>query len=249
MPPKIATGQELPEGDSLHPRHESWVRITTHNSFVGLMSSLALFVLFVVVIDLHLSRSALAVLGVIAVLIVLGLVWRSTPLRHRGFLGNAGLTARIKADLMTDLGTSNINVDSSNGVVTLRGTVPYADFREAAEHLARQRGAHQVINELKVVPSAAKPFEAVLKGFHGVTTSEGADVVATQPSLVESVREAFEADPRVNANVVMVSVEDGIAYLTGRQETVQGSDAATEVAAHVPGILGVSNDIEIMPSV
>jgi osmotically-inducible protein OsmY len=46
-----------------------------------------------------------------------------------------------------------------------------------------------------------------------------------------------------------VKVEDGIAYLTGRQDMVQAGDAATEVAAHVPGILGVSNDIEIESSV
>jgi len=58
----------------------------------------------------------------------------------------------------------------------------------------------------------------------------------------------MEDDPRVNAHVVFVRVEDGVAYLTGRQETTDASEAATEVAAHVSGILGVSNDIEIMPS-
>jgi len=52
-----------------------------------------------------------------------------------------------------------------------------------------------------------------------------------------------------HAHAMVVTVEGGIAYLTGRQERVQGSDAATEVAAHVPGVLAVSNDIEMMPGV
>jgi osmotically-inducible protein OsmY len=141
------------------------------------------------------------------------------------------------------------NVDSTRGVITLRGTVPFADIREAAEHLARQQGAQQVINELKVAPAAPGQPEFLRSTLPGVTTSEGGPIVAAQLPLDEQVREAFEADPRVNAYLLIVSVQDGVAYLTGRQDTVEASDAATEVATHVPGILAVSNDIEIMASV
>jgi len=83
----------------------------------------------------------------------------------------------------------------------------------------------------------------------GVTTPEGAPEVDTKPPLEQVVREAMEDDPRVNSYLLSVSVEEGIATLTGRQDTVQASDAATEVATGVPGILGVDNDIEIEASV
>ena len=233
----------------LHPRHESWVRISTHNNLIGIVIFLALAAFLVIVIDLHFSPAAIAAVGIVVALLLLGLIWRSTPQRRRGFLGNVGLTVRIKADLMTELGANDVNVDSSKGVVTLHGTVPYTDFREAAGHLARQQGAHQVINELTVDASVPRLPDSPVAGIPGVTTSEGALEVARQPSLEERVREALEYDPRVRSQVLIVRVEDGIAYLTGRQETTQASDAATEVAAHVPGILGVSNDIEILPSV
>ena len=246
-------GEEFQEDIDLPPRHEPWARLTTRNSFVGFGIFLTFAALFIVVINLHLTRSALAAVGAFAgvfvVVFLLAAVWRGTPQRRRGLLGNAGLTARIKADILTDLGSSHVNVDSVNGVVTLRGSVPYADFAEAATHLARQQGAHQVINELKVVPSAAGQPAPYLPDFPGVTTPEGAPEAANWMSLEERVQAALEDDPRVNAYVMFTRVANGVAYLTGRQDTVQASDDATEIAAHVPGVLGVSNNIEIMPSV
>ena len=238
------------EGTDLHPGHESWVPIANHTSFVGLMIFLVLAALFVTTMAFHPSqgdlKSLLLFFGIAVVLILLGLVWGRTLQGRRGFLGNAGLTARIKADLMTELGASHVNVESSNGVTTLRGTVPYPDFRGAAEQLAREDGAKTVINELTVVPSAPGQPGPYLQGIPGVTTSEGAPEVETRAALAEKVRAALEEDPRVNLNVMTVSVEEGIVYLAGRQGTTDASEAAAEVAALVPGVLGVFNDIEII---
>jgi osmotically-inducible protein OsmY len=162
-------------------------------------------------------------------------------------VGNAVLTAQIKADILAELGADDVNVDTSHGVVTLRGNIPYADFRNAGADIARRRGARQVVDELSVDASVPAMHDTYLEGFPGVTTPEGAPSVGMP--LEQVVREALEDDPRVNAYVLTVRVIDGIAYLEGRQETVQSSEAATEVAEHVSGILSVSNDIEIMPSV
>jgi osmotically-inducible protein OsmY len=237
------------EENNLHPRHESWARLSTHSSLVGVVIALALGALFVITIVLHFSIGAYIVLGLAACLILLWLIWKRTPKQRRGVLGNAQLTAEIKADLITELNADGVNVDSSGGVVTLRGMVPYADFRDAAEHLARRHGAHEVINELEINPATPVKSDSYLQGFPGVTTPEGAPAVVTGRPLAEQIQAAFAADSRVNANVVIVQVEDGIAYLTGRQGTVQASEAATEIASHISGILGVANDIEIMPSV
>jgi osmotically-inducible protein OsmY len=247
--PQQKFDDEIIEGSELHPEHESWARSSLHSSLIGVGVVLALGALFAITIAQHFSRGAYAALGCFAAPILLWAIWRSAPKRRKGFLDNALSTARIKAELLTELGADGVNVDSSRGVVTLRGTVPYADFREAAEQIAHRQGARKVINELTVDPASPKRPATATNGFAGVTTSEGAPEVMTQLPLAEQVRAAFDADPRMNAYVAVVRVEDGIAYLTGRQETVQASEAAAEVAAHVPGILGVVNDIEIMPSV
>jgi osmotically-inducible protein OsmY len=232
----------------LHPEHESWARITTHNSLVGLAIFLAVVALFVMLVTINLGPSSFVAAGVIAVGVILGLFLRGKLKRRGGLLANIELTARIKEDLITELDAHGVNVDSSNGVVTLRGRVPYDDFRKPAVEIAQRQGATRVVDEL-TVDASAPGKSASYYGLTGVTTPAGAPEVPTHALLEETVREALDADPRVNANLIFVKVEDGIAYMTGRQDVVQAGDAATEVAAHVPGILGVSNDIEIESSV
>ena len=53
---------------------------------------------------------------------------------------------------VNDLRGANIEVLDSNGVITLRGTVPTASARERAEAIVRgMEGVTSVINELDVV--------------------------------------------------------------------------------------------------
>jgi hypothetical protein len=55
--------------------------------------------------------------------------------------------------------------------------------------------------------------------------------------LEQAVLWALRADPRVNANLVIVRVEDGVAYLTGRQDTVEARSGG-RVAAGWPASAG-----------
>jgi osmotically-inducible protein OsmY len=166
-------------------------------------------------------------------------------------LENMTLTAKVKTALMTDehLAEAHIDVDVEGDVVTLRGTVPYEGQRDLAEQIARHAGARHVENRLAVEHPGEGPASAIIPPwFPPVSTPPGAPPVE-HPAGEQGVREALAADPRVNERLVVVQVADGIAYLTGRQDTVDARDAATETAAHVPGITGVVNEIEVMPSV
>ena len=106
-----------------------------------------------------------------------------------------------------------------------------------------------MVNELRVTTSGSVPTDSYIAGMPGVTTPEGAPEVEAHLPLEEMVRVALEDDKRVNAYLLVIRVEDGVARLTGRQDTTDASDAASEVALRVPGIIGISNDIEIEPSV
>lgn len=58
-------------------------------------------------------------------------------------------TAFLQDDLLQDFG---LEILDSNGVITLRGTVPTVEARERAEALARTvDGVSTVINEIDVV--------------------------------------------------------------------------------------------------
>jgi len=72
---------------------------------------------------------------------------------------DAAVTARVKAKLVSDSARNlvKVNVDTDNGVVRLRGTVPTDEDRRKAEELARlTAGVRGVVNELTVEGRAAQ---------------------------------------------------------------------------------------------
>lgn len=73
---------------------------------------------------------------------------------------DAAITAALKAKLVADRAKNlvAVNVDTTQGVVQLRGTVATDRDRAEAERLARStRGVRDVRNELIVTSGAASP--------------------------------------------------------------------------------------------
>ena len=73
---------------------------------------------------------------------------------------NAMLTGKVKTALASDAGVgtvTSINVDSENGVVTLKGHVDSVDQKAKAEEIAKKvEGVKSVKNELRVEPAKDK---------------------------------------------------------------------------------------------
>jgi hyperosmotically inducible periplasmic protein len=71
---------------------------------------------------------------------------------------NAMLTGKVKSALAADVGlgtVTSIDVDSDNGVVTLKGRVDSADKKAKAEEVAKKvEGVRSVKNELRVEKSS-----------------------------------------------------------------------------------------------
>jgi hyperosmotically inducible periplasmic protein len=69
-------------------------------------------------------------------------------------VSNAGLTGKVKTALAADVGMKtlmSIDVDSDEGVVTLKGHVDSADVKSRAEAVAKKvDGVSSVKNELEV---------------------------------------------------------------------------------------------------
>jgi hyperosmotically inducible periplasmic protein len=74
--------------------------------------------------------------------------------RASGFASSAALTTKVKTALASDVGMrtmTNIDVDSDNGVVTLKGKVDTAEAKKKAEEIAKKvDGVKSVKNELTV---------------------------------------------------------------------------------------------------
>ena len=112
------------------------------------------------------------------------------------------------------------------GTVVLRGAVPTIRQRRAAAHDARQiDGVFEVIDHLKVHP----PIKALRQ-------DDGVRAAALQ---------RLTADSRVHAEHLHVAVSHGQLTLTGDARHQSQRAAAEEDVAVVPGVLGVSNQIEV----
>ena len=73
-----------------------------------------------------------------------------------GKVDDAAITAQVSASLAREkeLGTSKIDVDTQNGVVTLSGPTPSASAKERAAEIAhRVKGVQSVNNQLTITSS------------------------------------------------------------------------------------------------
>jgi hyperosmotically inducible protein len=148
---------------------------------------------------------------------------------------DAWVTMKTKLALMTTEGihTSDLHVDTVNGVVTLHGKVTTeAEKAKAADVAGRIDGAKQVKNLLQVVPKSQR------------------DVVErSDDAIKKSVEAAFKANRRVNASGISVaSVDKGVVLLSGKTKSLEAHLESVEVASAVRGVRRVSTEVQVVPA-
>jgi len=145
---------------------------------------------------------------------------------------DAWLTMKTKIALMTadSLSTSDLNVDTVQGVVTLHGKVPTEGEKAKAEATARRiDGVKDVKNLLQVVPNSAKKA-----------------VERSDDQVKDAVVAAFKANKRVNDSGIQVqSVNKGVVLLAGKTESLQLHLEAVQVANAVPGVKRVGTEVTV----
>ena len=137
------------------------------------------------------------------------------------------ITSKTKISLFADerVKGTQVSVDTTKGVVHLRGKVDSAEAKSAASEIAQGiEGAKSVKNDLQVVaPTARKAVDA--------SDSDIAKVVATRLAKNAQLK---KVDVRTDAGVVT---------LTGQVPTISSSAKASEIARGVPGVKSVKNEL------
>jgi osmotically-inducible protein OsmY len=117
----------------------------------------------------------------------------------------------------------NLEVEVTDNVVTLSGTVDNLRARQAAEEDARNTlGVWRVRNYIQTRP--------------GETPSNA--------ELIRRVNEAIERDPYVSVFDITVSAANGLVFLRGDVTTEFEKKHAAEMAAQVVGVIDVMNYID-----
>lgn len=144
------------------------------------------------------------------------------------------VTMKAKVALMTTEGvsTTDLNVDTVNGIVTLHGKVATPAEKVLAEKVARGiDGAKDVKNLLQVVPTAQREV-----------------VQRADDAILKAVQDAFTANQRVNdSGITVASVNKGVVLLSGKAKSLEAHVEAVEVANAVSGVRRVSTEVEVLP--
>jgi osmotically-inducible protein OsmY len=144
---------------------------------------------------------------------------------------DAWITTKAKLTLLTsdNVTARNINVDTTNGQVTLHGKVPSAAEKAEAERLVKSLdGVKGVRNMLQVV-----------------TEPRAESVKVADADLKDRVEKALKDDESLkDSDISVASVNNGLVLLKGEAKTVGDHLRAVETTARVPGVRRVASEIQ-----
>jgi osmotically-inducible protein OsmY len=134
--------------------------------------------------------------------------------------------AMFQLDWDSRLRRSDIGVSVKKGVVTLTGTVD-----SYAKKLAAQKAAHSVRGVLDVANDIEVKVTARLQ--------------RTDSEIARAVRHALEWDALVPSDQIHSTVANGWVTIEGEVEYYSERADAERAVAHLPGVRGVTNKIEV----
>lgn len=146
-------------------------------------------------------------------------------------INDAWLTAKTKIALFADARVkgSELNVESAQGLVMIRGKVDSGDAKQAVEDIAKGiDGVKSVKNELQVVPPAKR--EAIDDKDEAITLR---------------VNEQIAKDTHLKERGIHAQTNAGVVSLTGEVADLLTSAQASWKVWQVPGVKSVKNDITV----
>lgn len=138
---------------------------------------------------------------------------------------DATITATVKSKLLWSEHTDglDINVDTNNGIVTLRGKVPTAEGKDlAGRYAGNTSGVRKVNNELAVAGDAKR----------GGGSSEQP---VTDTWVTAKVKSSLTLSRPLMDDDIDVKTLNGVVTLSGQVETSQEKSLAIEIADNIRG--------------
>lgn len=164
------------------------------------------------------------------------------PLELRAYaqrLEDATLAAVIRARLLWSRTTEKaaIEVQSSEGVVTLRGKVDSAEAKELAGVVARTTDGVHLVNNLVSLDSAAmaKARETPVGTPSGPQPSD--------PWIIDKIQSSYRYSRNLDGLNLKVASEEGMVRLSGEVVSAAQKTIAVEIARQIVGVRWVDADL------
>jgi hyperosmotically inducible protein len=151
----------------------------------------------------------------------------TTTQEGKTMVTDSWVTAKTKISLFADerVKGTQVSVDTTKGVVHLRGKVDSVEAKSAAGDIAKGiDGVKSVKNDLQVVaPTARKAVDA------------------SDSDIAKAVGIRLAKDTQLKT--VSVRTDANVVTLTGQVPTIGASAKASELARGVPGVKSVKNEL------
>ncbi len=192
---------------------------------------------------------------------------QATASKTADTVSDAAITTSVKSKLAANksVSASKIDVDTSDGVVTLNGSVHSAAAKTTAARLAREaKGVKRVENNLTVETAGTTgkddKVDVKVKDDKKDQGDEKAKIVIkddTTPKVKSASRKTADASitaavktrlgtlPGVIANDINVDTDDGVVTLKGSVPEASQKAKAEEIARHTTGVKRVVNDLTV----
>jgi hyperosmotically inducible periplasmic protein len=147
---------------------------------------------------------------------------------ERRSAGDTTINTAVKNKLAAEPTTSadKIDVDTSNGVVTLSGKVPTPAEKSEAERIARNtQGVRQVVNNISVEGG-----------------ERGAEGTSNDTTILTSIKAKYLTNGIIGTNV---DVNNGEVTIRGEVDNAQEKARAEEIARQTSGVKSVKNLLTI----
>lgn len=160
-----------------------------------------------------------------------------------GLIDDAWITTSIQAKYFADnaVKARRIDVDTQNGVVTVRGTVANDNERAQALLLAWTTQGVERVQEALIVD----PWLAPTSG-SGATAGAVPPTAALEDAALEDrVRSRLQADPQAQGGSIAVTAKDGVLLFDGSVPTAAVKQRALSLARETEGVVQVVDRLRV----
>jgi hyperosmotically inducible protein len=159
---------------------------------------------------------------------------------------DAGITTAVKSKFAADdtVKAYQINVDTKDRIVTLKGEVETPAARDRAVELARATdGVRDVVDVLVLAPPAV-PTSGVADQVK--ETARDAGQLVGDAGITTAVKTKMLADATVSGLKIDVDTTDGVVSLTGDVASTVEKRRALEIARETDGVKSVKDQLKIV---
>jgi hyperosmotically inducible protein len=165
---------------------------------------------------------------------------------------DASITTKIKADFVNEksLKGSDIDVDTNDHVVTLKGTVASAAGKARAAQIAKNtKGVTKVVDDLTIAPEGETGTSGTMKKAEGKTKNavSATGEVIDDTWITTKIKADFVNEDALKGSDINVDTNNHVVTLKGTVATLAGKTRAQEIAKTTKGVNRVVNELTVAP--